>query len=725
MVGSVPLALQASCMRLVLSLYRSGMYPASSACIRALIGCGSSEAMAIPRPILDALQLLPEVAEMTVDERCHVLGMSSINAWNRNGFDAFDGYLCHGPPDIFLFCRTLSTRCCEAIASALSCGVRVTSLYLDGSTLADAGCSALCTGLSSNQTLTNLSLSHCKFTFEACRDIRALLETPGGPPLMTLDISGNSILNSGASLIGDALLQATLTDSGSFIKRASNAAASFDESSHNAISLPPALSLCVLRASHCSIGQEGASALCRGVQAASSKGVLHTLFVADNPLGKGGVGYVAWLLQTEGNRMKHIDLQNCAPVGCCAAVLATALDVAVGLEKSCKVPILVNGMKEGADVFFVDGLAYDMHGHLIPNATEMPAEFTLHLNTLRIGYSGSIGFGDDEPHGVSNLLKTIGRVKSIVSLFITSSPISRALEAHAVDLFSCPSLRSLTLDNCIISPSAARSIAQGLMKSACMLQVLSVQGCQLGDIGVGHLECVWTQSTGPATFKVSSNGVHDRGAMHLSKMISSGCLRALFADHNSIGHLGFALISDAICASASRVQTFHINNNNVGAIGASALFRNLSRQEPVSICEPVVELEQDFVTSRGTRVQRELSELQREYQNDLDALTACASRDLAKARQAFSDSAAATATSYGRFRSDGSEYLTVVGDEDQDGLSRWSWLECVEMRNNNIGSGCEEHLVNMIRVNSTLQVRDTPIKCAIYACRHSHFIADT
>ena len=238
-----------------------------------------------------------------------------------------------------------------------------------------------------------------------------------------------------------------------------------------------------------------------------------------------------------------------------------------------------------------------------------------------------------------------------------------------------------------------------------MLQYLSVQGCQLGDIGVGYLECIWTQSAGPATLKVSSNGVHDRGAMHLSKIVSSGCLRALYADDNSIGPHGFVLISDAMCCQSSRVQSLHVNNNNAGVAGAMALFRNLALQQPLPVIDPVVEVEQEFVTSRGTRVKRELADLQREFQDDLDGYSASAKRDTLKARQAFADSAAVTATSYGRFINDAQEYLNGRSDSNADGAVRWSWLENVEIRNNNIASGCEDCLCSMMRENSTLQAR--------------------
>ena len=244
-VGGVPLALQASCMRLVLSLYRSGLYQASSACVRALIGCGSNEAMSIPRPTLDALQSLPCVVDMTVDERAHVLGMSSINAWNRCGFDTFDGHLCHGPPDLYLCSRSFTPTCCAAVASALASNVRITSLFLDGSTLADSGCAAICAGIASNRTLTHLSLCSCKITVDACHALRLLLATPGGPPLLVLDISGNSILDSGAALIGAGLAQAALVDR----PRSSSAAASPSRSQHGLADIPSALSLCVLRTS--------------------------------------------------------------------------------------------------------------------------------------------------------------------------------------------------------------------------------------------------------------------------------------------------------------------------------------------------------------------------------------------------------------------------------------------------------------------------------------------
>jgi hypothetical protein len=705
-VGDVPLALQASCMRLVLSLYRSGLYEASSACLRALIGGGSSEAMSIPRHTLDALQSLPHVLDMTVDERCHVLGMSSINAWNRNGFDSFDGRLCHGPPDLFLVSRSFTTRCCASLASALASSVRITALFLDDSVLADSGCSALCTGLASNKSLNHLSVRRCKFTVEACRDLRLLLATPGGPPLLVLDISGNSVLDSGVALIGEGLKHGALADSHSSLHRASHSAIS--DHLHDEASKPPSLSLCVLRASFCAFSSEGAFALCSGAQVASSNGHLHTLDLSRNPLGKVGVGYVAWLLQTQGNRMKHIDVRECCAPNCAAAAVATALSVASDLEKSCGIPVLMNGLKNGKNVFFVDGVAYDVDGNVIENATVLQPEFKLHLNTLHIGGGDCSGADDADSLGFGNMFVSIGRLSCLVNLSVISSPISRSLESHAAYVFMCCSLRSLTLDDCIISPGGARAIAQGMKKGACILQYLSVQGCHLGDIGVGHLECAWTESAGPATLKISSNDIHDRGALHLSRMIASSRLCACYADDNSIGPQGFALMAESLCSRTSRVQLLHVNNNNVGVEGASALFRYLGRSSPLEILHRDIEVENEFVTSRGTRVPRELQDLQKEHLDGLEGYAADSKRNLDRAGRSFAELAAATATSHGKYRDDADEYINGISYKDIDGCNQWSWLETVEMRSNSIGPGCENDLIRMIEANSSLQVPPEP-----------------
>jgi hypothetical protein len=699
-LGNVPLALQASCLRMVLSLFRSGLYQASSACVRALVGCGSSEAMSIPRPILAALEALPGVTDMTVDERSHALGMASINAWNRNSFDSFDGHLCHGPPDLCLFSRAFTRQCCAALASALACSVRITSLFLDGSTLADSGCSALCSGLASNESLLQLSLCNCKITAEACRDLRIFLATAGGPPLQVLDISGNSVLDSGIALIGDSMVQGSLIDVAASVHHSSCESTAGDPSRRKS-SVPPVLSLRVFRASNCAFGKDGVSALCRGAQAASCKGYLHTLVLSRNPLGQAGVGYVAWLVQTQGNCIKCLDIEGCAAAGVCASALAASLNVAVELEKSCKIPVLVNGLKQGENLFFVDGVAYDVNGCVIEHVTEAQPEFKLLLDTVRIGGHGDGVAAEDNLHGIGELFCSAGRCSSIVTLSITSSHISRCLELHALQLFKCKTLRSLTLDGCFISPGGARAVAQGLVSGACLLQYLSVQGCQLGDIGTGHLESVWTQSAGPATFKISSNGIHDRGAMHLSRIISSGSLRALFVDDNSIGPIGFEFMSRALVSAASRVQSFHISNNNAGSEGACALFRSLSLKEPLQIVDPVIDPEEFFVSTRGTRVPREMADLQKEHRDSSDEDYMNAKRILDKSRRLFAESAAATATSHGQLMQDANEYIS--GNVANDCM-RWNWLECLEMRNNNAGAGCEEDLVAMIQQNSTLQV---------------------
>ena len=681
------------------------MYAASGACLRSLVGSGSSEAMAIPRHTLDALQALPAVSDLSIDERCHVLGMSSINAWNRNGFSCFDGYLCHGPSDVHLFSRSLSTRCCAALASALASNVRVTALFLDGSTLADSGCSALCLGLASNRSLTHLSMSNCMFTVEACRDLSSLLAKPGGPPLLVLDISRNSVLNSGAALIGEGLKQASLACA------SSSNHPGFDASRDDHCT-PPALLLRVLRASHCAFSREGAFALCAGVQAASSNGCLHTLDLARNQLGKAGVGYVAWLLQSQGNGLKHIDVRECATAECCAGAMATALHVAANLEVSCKVPVLSNGLKEGRDLFFVDGVAYDVHGCIIEEAMVMQPQFQLHLHTLHIG--GSSGSSHEEhPQGFDSLFKSIGRLNCISNLSVSKSPISRSLESHAAELFMCRSLRSISLDGCFISPGGASAMAQGMKRGRCVLQHLSVQGCQLGDIGTGHLVCVWTEGAGPATLNVSSNGIHDRGALHLSRIISSGCLRACFVDDNSIGAEGFAFMCDAVCCSTSRVQLLHVNTNNVGAAGASHLFRNLGRRQPLEIASREVEQEEAFVTSRGTRVARELADLQKEHEEDTNRMACSAQDELAAARGVFAARAAATATCHGKYRPDAEEYMHATRRMmDGEGGGEWCWLERVEMRSNGVGPECEHDLVQMLGTNSTLQVVGAHVACA-------------
>ena len=443
------------------------------------------------------------------------------------------------------------------------------------------------------------------------------------------------------------------------------------------------------------------------MQAASSAGCLHTLVLAGNPLGKGGVGYVSWLLQTQGGCIRSIDLQDCAPASCSASSIAAAILVAVELERTCKIPVIGNGHKEGVDVFFVDGVAYDVDGSVMADVMEMREEFKLCLDTLRIGassISSSSSSSIMEPHGIGSLFKSLARINCLVTLAITSTPIGRPLESNSLDLFMCASLRSLTLDGCCISPAGASGMAQGMLKGACLLQYLSMQSCQLGDIGVGHLECVWEAGVGPATLNISANDIHDRGAMHVSKMIASGCLQALYADDNGIGPTGFTHISEAVCAASSRVQLLHLNNNNATASGASALFRNLALPSPLQLQVQSVQLEDVFVTSRGTRVARELADLQQDHQSSLDDDAAAARIGLEKARERSSKAAAGTATGHGVYKSDVQAHLIGGYDGDGGASGRWSCLECLEMRGNNVGAGCEKDLLEMFKANMTLQV---------------------
>ena len=48
-----------------------------------------------------------------------------------------------------------------------------------------------------------------------------------------------------------------------------------------------------------------------------------------------------------------------------------------------------------------------------------------------------------------------------------------------------------------------------------------------------------------------------------------------------------------------------------------------------------------------------------------------------------------------------------------EGGGKWSWLERVEMRSNGVGPGCEHDLVQMLGTNSTLQVVDARVTCAV------------
>jgi hypothetical protein len=422
-------------------------------------------------------------------------------------------------------------------------------------------------------------------------------------------------------------------------------------------------------------------------------------------LGKVGVGFVSWLIQSRGNRIKHINIEGCVSAGAAASALALSIDVAAALEKSCKLPSLVNGLKEGRDVFVVAGVAYDVNGLVVENATESQEAFKLHLDTIHIGEGAPGNCAHEEnPEGLRNLFQSLSRIRCVVTLSVTSSHISNCLESHACSLFMCCSLRSLTVDGCFISPGGASALASGIVNGLCLLQHLSVQNCQLGDIGIGHLVCVWTAGVGPATLKISSNDIHDRGAMHLSRIISSGCLRALFADNNSIGHQGFALISDAICSATSRVQLLHVNNNNAGTSGAAAIFRNLSRKRPVVVQTPVIVEETFFVSSRGTKIERESADLQIEHQQSMSDEAAAVEIARLKTLEAFAASVASTATSHGSSRHAAGDVCGV----DADHSVPWSWLESLEMRSNNIGQGCEEDLIQMIRENATLQVRTSP-----------------
>jgi len=154
----------------------------------------------------------------------------------------------------------------------------------------------------------------------------------------------------------------------------------------------------------------------------------------------------------------------------------------------------------------------------------------------------------------------------------------------------------------------------------------------------------------------------------------------------------------------SRVQLLHLNNNNATASGASALFRNMALPSPLQLQVQSVQLEDVFITSRGTRVARELADLQQDHQSSLDDDAAAARIGLEKARERSSKVAAGTATGHGVYKSDVQAHLIGGYDGDGGASGRWSCLECLEMRGNNVGAGCEKDLLEMLKGNMSLQV---------------------
>ncbi|XP_067456452.1 NLR family CARD domain-containing protein 3-like isoform X5 [Thunnus thynnus] len=96
----------------------------------------------------------------------------------------------------------LTADCCEILSSTLSSNSnKLNHLNLSDNNLQDSGIKLLCTGLKSEHCrLKSLRLNRCSLTQRCCEDLASVLSCPSSP-LRELDLSDNDIRDSGVQLL--------------------------------------------------------------------------------------------------------------------------------------------------------------------------------------------------------------------------------------------------------------------------------------------------------------------------------------------------------------------------------------------------------------------------------------------------------------------------------------------------------------------------------------------
>ena len=430
----------------------------------------------------------------------------------------------------YFACPSLST-----LYLALTVNTSLTSLDLSGNSIDDGGASSLTEALRVNTSLTSLGLDGNSIGDEGASSLSEALRV--NTSLTSLHLCDNSIGDEGASSLSEALRVNTSLTS---------------------------LDLCWN-----SIGDEGASSLSEALRVNTS---LTSLNLSCNQIKDEQVNSLSEALRVN-TSLTSLDLSSNSIGAEGASSLCEALRVNTSLTS---LDLRRNSIDDGgasslSEALRVNTSLTSLHLRENPIGVEGASSFSeaLRVNTslTSLDLSGNSICAE----GASSLSEALRVNTSLTSLYLSwnyigdegASSLSEALRVNT-------SLTSLDLSGNFIGDEGASSLSEALRVNT-SLTSLNLSGNSIGDEGASSLSEALRVNTSLISLDLAENSIGDEGASSLSEALGvNTSLTSLDLPANSIGDEGASSLSEALRVNTSLIS-LDLAENSIGDEGASSL----------------------------------------------------------------------------------------------------------------------------------------------------------
>ncbi|XP_069089568.1 uncharacterized protein [Pleurodeles waltl] len=522
---------------------------------------------------------------------------------------------------------SLTGDCCADLSTLLKANSSLTDLILDGNTLGDSGVRLLCEGLKHpGCTLQKLDLTGCSLTSSSCEDLASVLST--NQSLTVLTLSDNDLGDTGVARILEGLkhpacvMHTLMMDGCSLTCSVCGDIASL---------LRTNTSLTELDLGGNELGDSGVQQLCEGLMEARCKiqtlgvnscsltssacqhlsSILRThqtlseLCLVGNNVGDSGVKQLCEGLKSPSCVLQKLQLQHCSLTGLCCEDLASVLMTSASLEEldmshnhlgDSGVKLLSAGLKHHSckllklrieSCSLTDSCCSDLADAFRTNQHLM----MLDLSSNAVQDSGMRQLCEGLRHPGCRLQRL-----EIESCSLTDSCCSDLADAFRTNQH----LMMLDLSSNAVQDSGMRQLCEGLRHPGCRLQRLELCNCGLTTCCCADLSSVLSVSQTLTELQLSGNALMDSGVRTLCEgLVSAGCqVQKLELDNCSLTGSCFGELScesrrlhvnqctftgscmeDLSCllSSAPSLTELELSDNVLGDVAARLLCEALKR----------------------------------------------------------------------------------------------------------------------------------------------------
>ncbi|XP_044872096.1 ribonuclease inhibitor isoform X1 [Mauremys mutica] len=384
---------------------------------------------------------------------------------------------------------SLSASHCKDIGSVLSSNQTLTELTLNNNELGDSGVELLCKGLMTPScNLQKLWLQNCNLTNASCKHLRSVLSTK--PTLTELQLGDNKLGTSGVKVLCEGLMD-------------------------------PNCKLQKLQLEYCELSPDNCEMLCAALR---TKPSLRVLNISNNKLGDAAVKVLCQGLMDPNCNLQSLHLENCRITAASCGDLSTVL---------ARKPSLTE-LSVGENKIGDPGVALLCQGLLNPNCKIEK----LWLWECRVSPAGCkdlsqvlstkesltelslIGNGLGDP-GMELLCQGLKDPKAkLQALWIRECGLTTACcKSISSVLATNQTLRELHMGGNKVGDAGVEILCEGLMNPNCNLRSLWLGNCSLSAACCGSLATILSSKPSLTELDLSNNSLEDEGVKKLCESL--------------------------------------------------------------------------------------------------------------------------------------------------------------------------------------------------------------